>query len=132
MIRFFRRMIKMTSFCPEIWSEDPTPTSEQNCESCGLYKQGTRMIWGEGSRTAQIMIVLDNPGAREDKEGNPIVCGTRQTLQRAIHQVGLNKEHVYVTYILKRRPIRKYDKELTRKICMNRHLHKQLEQLKPK
>jgi len=122
----------MPLFCPEIWREDPTPPSEQDCESCGLYKQGTRMVWGEGNPEAPIMIVLDNPGAREDKEGNPIVCGTRQTLQQAIQEVGLEKEHVYVTYILKRRPIRKYDKEITRKICMRHHLYKQLAQLMPK
>ena len=122
----------MTSFCPIIWPEDPTPASERNCEECGLYKQGTRMVFGEGNPNAPIMVILDNPGAREDREGNAYVCGTRQTLQQAVHEVGLDKELIYVTYILKRRPIRKYDKERTRGICMHRHLDEQLKRQKPK
>ncbi|WOV87819.1 uracil-DNA glycosylase [Sporosarcina oncorhynchi] len=121
----------MTSFCPEIWPEDTTPAIELDCQDCGLYQQGTRMIWGEGNPKAPIMVILDNPGAREDREGNTMVCGTRQTLQQAVHEVGLSKDQIYVTYILKRRPVRAYDKEQTRDICMHRHLDEQLKLQKP-
>ena len=121
----------MNSFCPAAWSEDPTPEDMKHCKECGLYKQGTRMIWGEGNPNAPIMIVLDNPGAREDKGGQPYVCGTRETLQRAIHEVGLRRDDVYATYILKRRPIRAYDKEKTRQICMQTHLEGQLKTQNP-
>ncbi|AOV08923.1 uracil-DNA glycosylase [Sporosarcina ureilytica] len=121
----------MNSFCPVAWPEDPTPENMKNCEECGLYKQGTRMVWGEGNPNAPIMIVLDNPGARENREGQPYVCGTRETLQRAIHEVGLYPDDVYATYILKRRPIRAYDKEQTRRICMQTHLDGQLQKQIP-
>ena len=121
----------MNEFCSELWAEDPTPESQIDCQSCGLYQQGSRMIWGEGNPHAPILIVLDNPGAREDKEGNSMVCGTRQTLQQAIHEAGLRQEQIYVTYILKRRPTRKYDKEQVRSICI-RHLEEQLTKQKPK
>ncbi|WP_077621100.1 uracil-DNA glycosylase [Bacillus sinesaloumensis] len=114
-----------------MWLEDPTPEEHKNCQDCGLYKQGSRMIWGEGNPEAPIMVILDNPGAREDREGNPIVCGTRETLQQAVHEAGLDKEQFYVTYILKRQPKGSYEKEKTRKICMN-HLQGQLEKQKPK
>jgi len=120
----------MDSFCPEIWPEDPTPESQIHCKECGLYEQGSRMIWGEGNPKAPIMILLDNPGAREDREGNPMVCGTRQTLQRATCEAGLNKNQLYVTYILKRKPVRAYDKEMVRAICMH-HLDAQLQENKP-
>lgn len=121
----------MNNFCPEMWPEDPTPQDQIDCQCCGLYAQGSRMIWGEGNPDAPILILLDNPGAREDKEGNELVCGTRQTLQQVAHEVGLTKEQLYVTYILKRRPVRKYDKEEVRSICI-RHLEKQLLKQKPK
>ncbi|WP_449538222.1 uracil-DNA glycosylase [Ferdinandcohnia sp. Marseille-Q9671] len=121
----------MKSFCPEMWPEDPTPNAQKDCKECGLYLQGSRMVWGEGNPQAPIMIVLDNPGAREDRDGNHMVCGTRQTLQTVVHEAGLAKEDIYVTYILKRRPVRAYEKEKTREICMN-HLHEQLDMKKPK
>ncbi|MCC3356412.1 uracil-DNA glycosylase [Bacillus sp. REN16] len=121
----------MNSFCPVMWNEDPTPEDQKNCKECGLYQQGSRMIWGEGDPKAPILIILDNPGAREDREGNPMICGTRQTLQKAAHDAGIDKEQLYVTYILKRQPKRAYDKEKTREICIN-HLYAQLEQQKPK
>ncbi|MBS4178369.1 uracil-DNA glycosylase [Lederbergia citrea] len=120
----------MSDFCPVIWSEEPTPDHLINCRECGLYKHGSRMIWGEGNPDAPIMIILDNPGAREDREGNPIVCGTRQTLQQAANQVNLKMDDLYVTYILKRKPVRAYDKELVRQTCMM-HLDEQIKTKKP-
>jgi uracil-DNA glycosylase family 4 len=120
----------MSEFCPVLWPEEPTPECWKNCSECGLDKQGSRMVWGEGNPDAPIMIVLDNPGAREDREGNSFVCGTRQTLQKAAHDSRLAMDDLYITYILKRRPVRAYDKEKVRHICMN-HLKEQLETKKP-
>lgn len=121
----------MADFCPVLWPEEPTPEDQLHCCECGLDKHGSRMVWGEGNPNAPIMIILDNPGAREDREGSPMVCGTRQTLQRAADQVGLTMEDLYVTFILKRKPVRAYDKEQTRQICMG-HLKQQLEEKQPK
>ncbi len=121
----------MTDFCPVIWPEVPTPKNQQNCKECGLYTHGSRMVWGEGNPDAPIMIVLDNPGSREDREGNSFVCGTRQTLQRAANEVQLHMDDLYVTYILKRRPTRKYKKDETRQTCML-HLNQQLRTNNPK
>lgn len=121
----------MTDFCPGLWPEEPAPEHLLDCSACGLIHQGSRMIWGEGNPQAPIMIILDNPGAREDREGNPMVCGTRQTLQKAANQVGLSMEDLYVTFILKRKPVRAYDKERVRNICMG-HLDQQLKEKQPK
>jgi uracil-DNA glycosylase len=121
----------MTELCPVLWPEEPTPEHLKNCGECGLDKHGSRMVWGEGSYNAPIMILLDNPGAREDREGNSFVCGTRQTLQKAAHHVGLTMNDLYVTWILKRKPVKAYDKEQVRQICMV-HLQQQLEEKQPK
>ncbi|MEH7094211.1 uracil-DNA glycosylase [Neobacillus vireti] len=115
----------MSDFCPILWPEEPTPEAYKNCGECGLDQHGSRLIWGEGNPNAPIMILLDNPGAREDREGNPFVCGTRQTLQSAAQEAGLTEEDLYVTYVLKRKPVRTYDKEEVRKTCMM-HLKQQL------
>jgi len=77
------------------------------------------------------MVILDNPGAREDRDGSNYVCGTRQTLQQAAYSVGFKEADLYVTYILKRRPVKAYDKSFTRDICM-KHLYTQLDTMPPK
>ncbi len=112
--------------CFTVWPEEKPPTGVENCIDCGLYTHGSRLIWGEGNPNAPIMILLDNPGAREDRDGNPFICGTRETLQKAAHVVGVSKEDLYVTYVLKRRPTKAYDKIQTREVCMQ-HLLAQLE-----
>ena len=84
-------MKPMSDFCSVIWPEDPTPDHLKDCRECGLYKQGSRMVWGEGNPEAPIMVILDNPGAREDREGSSFVCGTRQTFQEVASEVGLDK-----------------------------------------
>src|SRR5699024_9383666 len=53
-----------------------------------------------------------------------------QTLQEAAHEVGLREQHIYLTYVLKRRPRRKYNKERTRAICME-HVGQQLKEKQP-
>lgn len=119
----------MPDFCT-LWPEEPAPERLKDCSECGLDKHGSRMIWGEGNPEAQIYILLDNPGAREDRENKPFLCGTRQALQQAAFEVGLSVNNLYVTYVLKRQPKKAYDKETTREICMN-HFKLQLQTHKP-
>lgn len=113
------------NFSPTIWYEDPIPNHARDCTRCELNKQRSRIIWGEGNPKANIVVILDNPGCREDKDGNAYVCGTRHTLQLAASTVGLNENDLYITYILKCKPVRKYNKELARGICLG-HLEHQL------
>ena len=119
----------MTEFCPITLPEELTPKNLKDCRDCGLYRHGTRMIWGEGNPKAPILVILDNPGERENREGNPYICGTRQTFQQAVHDVGLKSDDLYITSILKRKPVRAYNKEETRQICMQ-HLDQQLQEKK--
>jgi DNA polymerase len=111
--------------CLVPWPEHQVPAGETDCTDCGLFRHGSRMVWGEGNPEAPVMIILDNPGAREDREGNPFVCGTRATMRQAARMAGFRDEDLYVTYILKRRPRRAYDKDQARAACM-RHLLLQL------
>lgn len=120
----------MPNQCVSLWPEDPTPEDLINCSECGLDKHGSRMVWGEGNPEAPITILLDNPGAREDRQNKSFICGTRQTLQQATNQVGLTVDDLYVTYVLKRKPTRAYDKEQTRNVCMN-HFKQQLHSKQP-
>jgi uracil-DNA glycosylase len=120
----------VTSSYPRLWPEEQVPGDAEGCTDCGLHLHGSRMVWGEGNPTAPIWVLLDNPGAREDREGKSYVCGTRETLQEAVDQVGLTEKDLYVTYLLKRRPHRAYDKESVRRACL-KHLERQLGEKSP-
>ncbi|WP_193394455.1 uracil-DNA glycosylase [Paenibacillus sp. A3] len=121
----------MTDNHPVALPEETAPLHAASCRLCELANQRTRVIWGEGNPEGRIIMLLDNPGAREDREGRAFVCGTRATLQLGAAEAGLDMNDVYVTYVLKCRPIRKYDKETARNSC-RAHLLSQLELKRPK
>ncbi|MGI5900666.1 MAG: uracil-DNA glycosylase [Christensenellales bacterium] len=118
-------------FIPVIWPEDQPSEEAESYRHCVICTQKSRIIWGEGNPKAPILIILDNPGAREDKDGNEYVCGTRQTLQTALHQARLAADNVYLTYLLKCRPLSRYNKEEARDFSKP-FLIRQIEQMQPK
>lgn len=118
------------NFTPEIWQEEKAPPEAAGYEQCQVCTKKSRIIWGEGNPEASIVVILDNPGAREDKEGREYVCSTRQVLQSAIHQVNLDAEDIYITYLLKCRPLRKYDKEKARAFSKP-YLIRQIKKIQP-
>lgn len=98
------------------WPELPVPADVViSCQSFGMSGHG-RLVWAEGSAEAPFMCILDNPGAREDKLGNPYTCGTRLTLRAAAREAGLDVDELYITYLVKCRPLRAYDKSLARDV----------------
>ncbi len=74
-----------SNFTPIIWPEIEAPPEAADYEQCEACTQKSRVIWGEGNPGAPIFVILDNPGAREDREGRGFTCRTRQTLQMAIY-----------------------------------------------
>ncbi|MDD4296763.1 MAG: uracil-DNA glycosylase [Ruminiclostridium sp.] len=118
-------------FLPVILPEDKAPAAADDYKQCEICTDKSRIIWGEGNPKAPITIILDNPGARENKEGKAYICGTRETLQSAIYHANLKLEDIYVTYLLKCRPLRKYDKVKAR--AFNKpFLFKQIQTMQPK
>lgn len=103
---------------PAILPEDTAPPAHRSCRKCELSRHSSRIIWGEGNPAAPLFVVLDNPGAREDKDGFPFLCGTRETMQTAAFAAGLKPGSIYVSYILKCRPRKAYDKETAREACI--------------
>ncbi|RUT31906.1 uracil-DNA glycosylase [Paenibacillus zeisoli] len=113
-----------------ILPEEQAPDGIEHCEICELSRQRSRVIWGEGNPKAPLMMILDNPGAREDPAGNPFLCGTRETLQFGMREAGIDVHDIYVTYLLKCRPKRAYNKPEARTACLP-HLQMQLLQKQP-
>lgn len=116
----------------EILPEIPVPSYLQADQLTKLQKHTkARLIWGAGNPLAPIFVILDNPGARETKSGDPFLCGTRQTLQQGALDASVKIENIYVSYLLKARPLGKYDKERAREQSLV-FLLKQIEQHNPK
>ncbi|MFN8499716.1 MAG: uracil-DNA glycosylase [Anaerolineae bacterium] len=74
------------------------------CERCDLCKTRTQAVPGEGPATAQIMLVGEGPGQREDQLGRPFVGASGQWLTELLGLAGLKREDVYITNVVKSRP----------------------------
>jgi uracil-DNA glycosylase len=75
-------------------------------DTCGfdVCEQATRMVPGEGSATASVVLVGEAPGANEDREGRPFVGRAGRLLDQLLAEAGLKREDVFITNVLKARP----------------------------
>jgi uracil-DNA glycosylase len=73
---------------------------------CGfdVCDQATNMVPGEGSATAQVVVVGEAPGANEDAQGRPFVGRAGKLLDELLAEAGLAREEVFITNVLKARP----------------------------
>jgi DNA polymerase len=71
------------------------------CTRCELYQRATQTVFGEGARHARVMLVGEQPGDQEDKQGRPFVGPAGRLLDQALAAAGLERTDVYVTNIVK-------------------------------
>jgi uracil-DNA glycosylase len=71
------------------------------CRACELWADATQTVFGQGSSAAQIMLVGEQPGDREDVEGEPFVGPAGHLLDRALEEAGIDRGAVYVTNAVK-------------------------------
>jgi DNA polymerase len=72
-----------------------------NCRACPLWKDATQTVFGEGPKHAQVMLVGEQPGDKEDLAGKPFVGPAGQMLDRALEEAGIDRGKVYVTNAVK-------------------------------
>jgi uracil-DNA glycosylase family protein len=72
-----------------------------DCRACPLWKDATQTVFGEGPQAAQVMLVGEQPGDKEDLAGKPFVGPAGQMLDRALEQAGIDRRQVYVTNAVK-------------------------------
>lgn len=75
--------------------------SVQRCQGCGLYAFATQAVFGEGPGDADLMLVGEQPGDREDVAGEPFVGPAGQLLDRALMAAGIVRSNVYLTNVVK-------------------------------
>lgn len=71
------------------------------CRGCDLYERGTQTVFGEGPRDASLMLVGEQPGDQEDRQGRPFVGPAGRLLDRALADAGIDRSEAYVTNAVK-------------------------------
>ena len=71
------------------------------CTGCELYRHATQTVFGLGAATARIVLVGEQPGDQEDLKGAPFVGPAGEVLDRALAEVGLDRQDLYVTNAVK-------------------------------
>src|SRR5690606_23509969 len=73
----------------------------ETCRGCELYKDATQTVFGAGQAKARLMLVGEQPGDREDIEGEPFVGPAGRVLSQAMTDLGISRDHYYVTNVVK-------------------------------
>ena len=79
-------------------------TVASTCTRCRLSKGRTQVVFGVGNPEAGVMFIGEGPGYYEDKQGEPFVGAAGQLLTKLLGEVGLRREDVYITNVVRCRP----------------------------
>ena len=71
------------------------------CQNCVLYRDATQTVFGQGAADARFLLLGEQPGDQEDKAGQPFVGPAGRILDKALADVGLGRDDVYVTNAVK-------------------------------
>ena len=89
------------TFLPDKLSLPALRDAAARCHGCPLYLNATQTVFGEGAAHAALLIVGEQPGDREDREGRPFVGPAGRLLDEALDQAGIDRRQVYVTNAVK-------------------------------
>jgi uracil-DNA glycosylase family protein len=73
----------------------------EGCQGCDLYKHATQTVFGDGASDARLVLVGEQPGDVEDREGLPFVGPAGRVLDRALEEAGIDRRTTYVTNAVK-------------------------------
>jgi len=88
-------------FLPEERTLPSLREAAKGCRGCDLFERGTQTVFGEGQAAAEVMLVGEQPGDSEDRQGRPFVGPAGQLLDRALDAAGIDRQTVYVTNAVK-------------------------------
>jgi len=128
---------------PEVVTDnsEPETTTDQwdilqaevaNCTKCALCATRTQTVFGSGNKQADWMLVGEAPGQHEDEQGLPFVGNAGLLLTEMLRAIGLTREEVFITNILKCRPPSNRDPHADEVESCNDYLQRQLKMIQPK
>jgi uracil-DNA glycosylase len=97
-----------SQFVPLDHSLNSLRSAIQSCEGCDLYQRATQAVLGEiecaserSQAKAEIMMIGEQPGDREDIEGRPFVGPAGKLLDNCLREAGIDRKAVYITNTVK-------------------------------
>lgn len=88
-------------FIPENGSLAALTKAVDGCRACPLFENATQGVFGEGSKTARLMMIGEQPGDEEDKAGRPFVGPSGRVLDETLEEVGIARDEVWITNAVK-------------------------------
>jgi uracil-DNA glycosylase family 4 len=102
------------------------------CTLCPLFQGRTHAVPGEGPLNADIMFIGEGPGFHEDRQGRPFVGAAGQFLEELLASIGMTREQVYITNVVKCRPPGNRDPMPDEISACEPYLERQIQLIKPK
>jgi DNA polymerase len=103
----------------------------RSCTKCRLHETRTQGVFARGRADSDLMIIGEGPGADEDREGIPFVGRAGKLLDEMIESMGLERDEVYITNIVKSRPPKNRDPRTDEIEACWPYLERQIELVDP-
>jgi uracil-DNA glycosylase len=97
----FRRYLNVAGPPPGARSVEQLRAAAATCRACDLWRDATQTVFGEGSSQARLMLVGEQPGDQEDRQGHPFVGPAGRILDQALDEAGIDRRRVYLTNAVK-------------------------------
>jgi DNA polymerase len=88
-------------FVPDRRSLAALADAAAGCRGCELYENATQTVFGSGPKSARFVLVGEQPGDMEDRQGEPFVGPAGRVLDRALRDAGIEREACYLTIAVK-------------------------------
>jgi len=88
-------------FLPKRHTLESLRAAARSCKGCDLYKNATQTVFGEGPKDASVMLVGEQPGEMEDRQGHPFVGPAGRLLDKALAEARIPRDEVYITNAVK-------------------------------
>lgn len=103
-----------------------------SCTKCSLCNTRTNSVPGKGDHNADVMFIGEAPGRNEDKKGEPFVGIAGSRLTEALNEIGVTRDSVYITNVVKCRPPKNRVPTKDERDACSKYLEMEISAIKPK
>ena len=106
--------------------------NNQTCQQAYKSAGAKQLVFGVGNYQADLMLIGEAPGSKEDQTGEPFVGRAGQVLNKALDLIGLNRQDIFITNLVKWRPKNNSDPSPSDQAICQDLLKVELETIRPK